>query len=280
MTTSRTFELTQAVYRVSRLRRAVAHSGLGRCRPRRIPRKARVVTGTGVDDHVSMEKLFQDLRYGARGFLRQPGFTLTAILALALGIGANTAVFSVVYAVLLKPLPYPEPEALILVHDTYPAVSSAAVSFAKLVALRQQTRTLTALGGFAPAGLTLTGGLEPEQIQSTRVSADFFRALNVAPLQGRWFTDEEDTPNGPRAVILSYGLWLRRFGGDIGVLNTAIAVDGAPRTIVGIMPDGRQYPTATQAWIPLQLSVATAPGGNFMRLLGRKRPGVTTEQVI
>ena len=226
----------------------------------------------------SMEKLLQDLRYGFRGFLRQPGFSLTAILALALGIGANTAVFSVVYAVLLKPLPYPDPDALILVHDTYPAVPSASVSFAKLVALRQQTRTLSALGGFAPAGLTLTGGAEPEQIAATRVSADFFRALNVAPLHGRPFTDEEDTPNGPRAIVLSYGLWQRRFGGDPGVLNTAIPVDGVSRTIVGIMPDGRQYPTTTQAWIPLQLPVATPPGGNFMRLLGRKRPGVTTEQ--
>jgi putative ABC transport system permease protein len=225
-----------------------------------------------------MEKLLQDVRYGCRGFLRQPGFSLTAILALALGIGANTAVFSVVYAVLLKPLPYPQPEALVLVHDTYPAVPSASVSFAKLVALRQQTRTLSALGGFAPAGLTLTGGSEPEQIAATRVSADFFKALNVAPLHGRWFTDEEDTPNGPKAIVLSYGLWQRRFGGDPAVLNTAIPVDGVPRTIVGIMPDGRLYPTTTQAWIPLQLPVAAPPGGNFMRLLGRKRPGVTMEQ--
>jgi putative ABC transport system permease protein len=226
-----------------------------------------------------MENLLQDLRYGCRGFLRQPGFSLTAILALALGIGANTAVFSVVYAVLLKPLPYPDPGALILVHDTYPAVPSASVSFAKLVALRQQTRTLSALGGFAPAGLTLTGGSEPEQIPATRISADFFKALNVPPLHGRWFTDEEDTPNGPKAIVLSHGLWQRRFGGDPGVVNTAIPVDGVARTIVGVMPEGRQYPTTTQAWIPLQLPVAAPAGGNFMRLLGRKRPGVTTEQV-
>jgi len=108
---------------------------------------------------------------------------------------------------------------------------------------------------------------------------DFFKAFEVAPLYGRWFSDEEDTPSGPTAIILSYPLWQRRFGGDPNVLNTAIPVDGIARTIVGIMPEGRQYPATTQAWIPLQLPVATPPGGNFMRLVGRKRPGVTIEQV-
>jgi hypothetical protein len=115
-----------------------------------------------------MDRLLQDLRYGGRGFLRQPGFTLTAILALALGIGANTAVFSVVYAVLIKPMPYPQPEALVYIHDSYPAVSSASVSFAKLQALREGTRTLSALGGLAPIGLTLTGSAQPEQVSATQ----------------------------------------------------------------------------------------------------------------
>ena len=226
-----------------------------------------------------MGKLLHDIRYGSRSFLRQPGFTATAVLALALGIGANTAVFSVVYGVLLRPLPYPDPDALVFVHDTYPAVPSASVSFPKLVALRQATTTLTALGGFSPVGLTLTGGAEPEQIPSTRATADFFKALAVPPLHGRWFTDEEDRPNGPRAIILSYALWQRRFGGDASVLNTSIQVDGVPRTIVGIMPDGRHYPATTQAWVPMALPTTGAPGGNFMRLLGRKRAGVTVEQV-
>jgi putative ABC transport system permease protein len=226
-----------------------------------------------------MDTLWQDLRYGARTLLRAPGFTLTAVLALALGIGANTAVFSVVYAVLLKPLPYPNPDQLLFIHDTFPAVKEASVGFAKLQALSSGTRTLSALGGMTPAGLTLTGSGEPEQINATRVSAPFMEAVGVQPLLGRWFTPEEDLPNGPPAIILSYGLWQRRFGGDPAVLNTTIQVSGVSRTIVGIMPDGSGYPSTTSAWIPLAMSAATAPSSNFMRLIGRMRDGVTVEQV-
>jgi hypothetical protein len=186
-----------------------------------------------------METLLQDIRYGARSFLRQPGFTLTAILALALGIGANTAVFSVVYAVLLKPLPYPQPDALVFIHDTYPAVRSASVSFQKLEALRSRTGTLTALGGMAPAGLTLTGGGDPEQVTGTSVTTGFMEALGVQPQYGRLFTADEDSPTGPGAIILSHQLWTRRFGADPKVLNTPIQVNGTPRTVVGIMPRAR-----------------------------------------
>jgi putative ABC transport system permease protein len=226
-----------------------------------------------------MEKLLQDVRYGLRSFLRQPAFSLTAIVALALGIGANTAVFSVVYAVLLKPLVYPKPDALVYIHDTYPAVSSASVSFAKLVALRERTRTLEALGGMAPTGLTLTGAGDPEQISATQISADFMRVVGVQPAHGRWFTTEEDLPNGPKAIILSHQLWKRRFGADPQVLNTSIAVSGVQRTVVGIMPEGRAYPSLTDAWVPLAIAPGTSPGGNFLRLLGRMRDGVTVDQV-
>ena len=225
-----------------------------------------------------MERLLQDIRYGARSFLRQPGFTLTAILALALGIGANTAVFSVVYAVLLKPLPYPHADALLFIHDTYPAVPSASVSLLKFKTLESRTQTLSALGAMAPAGLTLTGNGDPEQIAATQVSASFMRAVGVQPLFGRWFTDEEDLPGGPPAIILSHSLWQRRFGGDRAVLNTATRVNGVSRTVVGIMPDGLGYPSTTAAWVPLAL--APSPNGsNFLRLIGRMKDGTTVEQV-
>ena len=226
-----------------------------------------------------METLWQDLRYGVRTFLRQPGFTVTAILALALGIGANTAVFSVVYAVLLKPLPYPKPDALVFIQDTYPAVPSASVSFGKLKALEERTRTLSALGGMSPVGLTLTGSGEPEEVAATRISASFMRAVGVQPLLGRWFSEEEDRPGGPAAIILSHRLWQRRFGGDPRVLNSATEVSGVSRTIVGIMPEGKGYPALTEAWIPLAIAPATSPGGNFLRLIGRMRDGVTVAQV-
>ena len=225
-----------------------------------------------------MEQLIQDLRYGVRGFLRQPAFTIAAILALALGIGANTAVFSVVYGVLLKPLPFPEPDRLVLVHDTYPAVSNASISFPKLLALKEGMRTLEALGGFSPAGVTLTGDAEPEQVPGFRVSADFFKALEAEPLLGRWFTDDEDQPNGPKAIILSEGLWRRRFAADPAVVGQSIQVDGIGRTVVGVMRQEAQYPSTSQFWIPLALP-RTAGGGNFLRLLGRMRPGVSVEQV-
>ena len=228
-----------------------------------------------------MDNLLQDIRYGARTFLRQPGFTLTAVLALALGIGANTAVFSVVYAVLLKPLPYPNPGALVFVHDTFPAVSEASVSFAKLEALQRGTQTLSHLGGMglSLAGLTLTGTGDPEQVPCRQVSSDFLEAVGVPPLHGRFFTAEEQLPAGPKAIILSHQLWTRRFATDPQVIGTTIPVDGVPRTIVGIMPEGRGYPASADAWVPLEIAPGTSPGGNFLRLIGRMKPGVTLEQV-
>ncbi len=225
-----------------------------------------------------MEQLIQDIRYGLRGFIRQPGFALTAILALAIGIGANTAVFSVVYGVLVKPLPFPHPDELIYVHDTYPAVTFASVSFPKLVALREQNHTLVALGGHAPVGLTLTGSTEPEQVPSSRVSADLFKALGVQPLYGRWFTPDEDRPSGPAVIMLGHALWQRRFAGDPRVVGQAIPVDGTVRTVVGVMPPGFTYPGTTQAWVPLALSAAGPAGDNFLRLVGRLRPDASIDQ--
>jgi putative ABC transport system permease protein len=225
-----------------------------------------------------VELLAQDVRYAFRTFVRQPVFALTAIVALALGIGANTAVFSAVYAVLLKPLPFPDSDELIYVHDTYPAVRFASVSVPKYLALRDRSRTLDALGAMASAGLTLTGGGEPEQIPASRVSADFFRVLNVPALRGRWFDRSEDVPGGPKVIVLSHGLWQRRFGGDARIVGRAIPVNGEATTVVGVMPPDITYPGASQAWVPLAASPQAAPGSNFLRLIGRLREGVTVEQ--
>jgi MacB-like periplasmic core domain/FtsX-like permease family len=222
-----------------------------------------------------MDRLLQDLRYGIRTFVRQPAFSLTAILALALGIGANTAVFSVVYGVLLKPLPYPDPGALIYMHDTYPAVTFASVSAAKYLALRSGNRSLEALGAHTPGNVTLTGGAEPEQVPGSRVSAEMFEVMRVPALHGRWFSSEEDLPNSDSVIVISHSLWQRRFGSDQSIVGSVITVDGQSRTVVGIMPPGFTYPGRSQAWIPLALAPTVAPGGNFLRLVGRMRPGVT-----
>jgi predicted permease len=226
-----------------------------------------------------MERLIQDLRYAIRAFIRQPGFVATAVLALALGIGANTAVFSVVYAVLLKPLPYPDPDALVYVHDTYPAVTFASVSAAKYVALREGTRSLTALGAMTPASMTLTGRGQPEQVSGSRVSADLFAVMQVPARHGRWFTRDEDLPNSPPVIVLGHGLWQRRFGSNPGVVGSSVTIDGQSRTVVGVMPAGFSYPGASQAWIPLGIASTIAPGGNFLRLAGRMKPGMRVDDV-
>jgi len=226
-----------------------------------------------------MNRLIQDLRYAVRTFLRQPAFSLTAILALALGIGANTAVFTVVYAVLLKPLPYPDPDALIYMHDTYPAVTYASVSAAKFMALRDGNRSLDALAATAPVSVTLTGDGEPELVFGSRVSAGMFEVLQVPALHGRWFSKEEDLPNADSVIVLGHSLWQRRFASDPSIIGSVLTVDARARTVVGVMPPGFTYPGRTQAWIPLAFAPTIAPGGNFLRLVGRMRSGVTVEQV-
>ena len=226
-----------------------------------------------------MERLVQDLKFGLRTFLRHPAFALTAILVLALGIGANTAVFSVVYAVLLRPLPYPDPAALIYVHDTYPAVTFASVSAAKFVALRDRNQTLVALGAGSPANVTLTDPGDPEQVPGSVVSADLFSAIQVAPLHGRTFSREEDVPGGPPAIVLSHRLWQRRFASDPRVVGSMITVDGQRRTVLGVMPPDFTYPGQTQAWMPLAIPPGVTPAGNFLRLVGRMKPGMTVAAV-
>jgi putative ABC transport system permease protein len=224
-----------------------------------------------------VEHFIQDLRYGLRTFVRQPGFALTAILALALGIGANTAVFSVVYALLLKPLPFAEPDRLIYVHDTYPAVFNASVSWPKFVALRDGARTLSSFAALAPGSVTITGRGEPQQVSAYRVSGDFFTVLGTAPHLGRLLNRDDDVPNGGKAIALSYALWQRRYGGDPRIVGQAITVNGEPFTVASVMPPSFNYPAGSEAWVPLALP-AKFQGSNFLRLIGRMKPGTSVEQ--
>jgi putative ABC transport system permease protein len=224
-----------------------------------------------------MDALIQDIRYGLRTFVRQPGFAVTAVLALALGIGANTAVFSVVYPVLLKPLPFPNPEQLVYVHDTFPAVPFASVSWPKFIALRDGNRTLSSLAAIAPGNVTITGRGEPLQALAFTVSGDFFTVFGVAPEYGRLIAPGDDVPNGGRVIALSHALWQRRFGGDPNVVGQAVTVDGQPFTVVSVMPASFNYPAGAEAWVPLALP-AKFQGNNFLRLVGRMKAGVTLAQ--
>jgi putative ABC transport system permease protein len=157
-------------------------------------------------------------------------------------------------------------------------VKYASVSFRKYVMLRDGNRTLTALGAGAPRRITLTGRGDPEEVVGYQMSATLFRAIGVTPLHGRFFTDLEDTPNGPKAIVLSEGLWRRRLGADPRIVGGAITVNGESRVVVGVMPGAAAYPARTEAWLPLALSPETAPPSNFLRLVGRTRPGVGIAQ--
>src|SRR5215216_3693275 len=166
-----------------------------------------------------METLIQDLRYGFRTLLKNPSFTGIAILALALGIGANTAIFSVVNAVLLRSLPYKEPDRLIVPATVKPGdYDRGSVSYADVMDWQKEEQVFASVAAFQPRNVDLTGNGDPARVQAAQVSEDYFRVMGVEPLLGRTFLAEEQQPNGPRAVILSYGLWQSRFGADPSVL--------------------------------------------------------------
>src|SRR5262245_28714378 len=184
------------------------------------------------------DEMFQDLRYGARMLLKNPGYTLVAILTLALGIGANTAIFSVVNAVMLRPLPYSEPERLVQVWETKPRANRWAdwVSYPDFQDWRERNTVFDEIGACRTLTFNLTGGDSPESLPGAYVSASLFTVLGVKPILGRTFLDEEDRPGANRVAVISHGLWRRRFGADPGLIGKTIQVDGESHVVVGIMP--------------------------------------------
>ncbi len=186
-----------------------------------------------------MQTLWQDLRYGARMLLKKPGFTLIAVITLALGIGANTAIFTVVNAVLLRPLPYPESEKLMQVGRAFTGSDEvSSLSAPKFIFLRDKAQSFEAVTGTQEMGpsVYLSDESQAEYISGCYVTADFFRVLGVAPAAGRGFTLEEDSPVGERVTILGDGLWRRRFGADAGIIGRTITLGGVAHTVIGVMP--------------------------------------------
>src|SRR6266540_1915806 len=199
-----------------------------------------------------IDTLAQDLRYAVRTLARSPGFTLVAVLTLALGIGANTAIFSVFYGVLLRPLPYAEPDRLVGLAQTYPGGRGVKrVTYVQFQFLQRNNQVFESLAGSASVGFNFSTGSQTDRVYGLRVSKDYFRVLGVAPQLGRAFFADEDQPNGPSAVILSYGLWQRRFGGDSGVIGRTILLDGTPTTVAGVMPPDFRSPNGAEAWSTL-----------------------------
>jgi putative ABC transport system permease protein len=229
-----------------------------------------------------MHSFWQDLRYGARMLLKNPGFTLIAVLTLALGIGANTAIFSVINGVLLGSLPYPHPEQLAMVwcDNKRQGIPDDITSYPNFVDWRDRNKTFQGMAGVTDDTYTLTGRGEPEEIRAASVSPNFFQLLGVNPVRGRGFTAEEEQPGRDRIAILSHSLWQRRFGGDPDILNKTISLSGEPNVVVGIMPPGFQFPEKTELWKPLAPDerMRGARGAFWLPIVGRFKPGVTRAQ--
>src|SRR5262245_31528171 len=194
-----------------------------------------------------LEDIWQDLRYGARMLLKTPGFTAATALTLALGIGANTAVFSVVYATLLKPLPYPEAERIYGVEVVIPERNlSLAGRIQDYLEWRKADTAFSSVAALRPGGWNLTGNSEPERVSGAHVSANFFEFLGVPPALGRGFAQEEETPGADRVVVISDALWRRRYGADPNLVGGSIELNGQNHVVVGIADPSLLVPTGTQ----------------------------------
>jgi len=221
-----------------------------------------------------LETLLQDLRFAFRMLRKSPGFTSVAMLTLALGIGANTAIFSLVNGILLVPLPYPNPEQLVSITGTYPKGG--------VVAMREQIRTMDVAAYYEGHEFNLTGQGEPLRLTGTVVSAEFFSVLGARPELGRTFVPGEDIPVQDHYVVLSHALWQQRFASDPAIIGRPIQLEGTSRQVVGVMPPDFRFPSSkTKIWVPLHNDPRDTIlywADDYMPVIGRLRPGVTLEQ--
>jgi predicted permease len=241
----------------------------------RMSERAYDVRGGGI-----MEPLWQDLRFGVRTLFKNPGFAAVAVLTVALGTGATSTIFSFVYAVVLRPLPFREPERLLSIveHRNGRDMGLTAPDY---LDWRANTTSLEQLAATTGATVNLTGRGEPERVVAARASANYFEALGVAPAVGRGFVWADEPYGAPRVVVLGDGLWRRRFGADQRIVGQTIAVNGEPCTVIGIMPPELSLrSTGAQLWLPLNLTPREvgAPGAHFLNAIGRMRAGVTPGQ--
>ena len=235
-----------------------------------------------------MNRLWQDARYGWRMLVKRPGFTFVAVLTLALGIGANAAIFSVVNGVLLKPLPYPHPEQLVRVFESSRSQPRFPMSPGDFLDYRDQNTSLSSLAIYTRQDMELALGDRPEQLSAMRVSADFFATLGFEPLLGREFRREDEAPNNTHVAILSYALWKRSFAGDPDIVGKSVTLSGESYTVVGVMPAGVQHVggdyrstphgESVDVWWPMELSAKSPRFAHFVNAIGRMKTGVTREQ--
>ena len=224
-----------------------------------------------------MESFFQDLKHSVRMFLQAPGFTITAVLALALGVGANTAIFSVINRVLLQPMPYPDPDRFVFFMNVSPQGSGTGASPAKFNFWRAQTQSVEHASAWRFGVANYNSGGAPEQIQQTQASVDFFRLCGATMLHGRAFSREEDLPGGPNVAVLTHGFWQRRFGSDPNVIGKTIILSGKPHEIVGVSGPGFtiEIDEPPDVYVPFQLDPNSTDQGHYFNAGGRLKPGVT-----
>ena len=229
-----------------------------------------------------LEGLLQDARYALRTMRKNPGFTLTAVLSLALGIGANTAIFTVVNGILLRPLPFPEPDRLVRIWESQPAKGyfRNVVNPFNFLDWREHTHSFESMAAVQELTTNLSGRGDPLALDGMQVSPNFFSILRVSPSLGRSFVSEEGLPGHEHVAILSFGLWRSQFGGDPGVIGRNITVNGEPHTIVGVMPRAFAFPKyKAEIWTPLPITRSKNwEGGRYLAVVARLKPGITLKQ--
>jgi len=231
---------------------------------------------------MAMTDVVRDARHSLRMFWQSPGFTAAAVLALALGIGANTAIFSIVNTVLLKPVPFPEPDRLVVFQTASPQGAFTGASPAKFEHWRAQSSVVTDVSAYRSNIVNYTGEGLPEQLRAGQVSVDYFRLFGARTARGRTFSTQEDLPGGEKVAILSYGLWQRRFGGRDDVIGKRLTLSSEPYTVIGIVDsrfDVSEFGPAPDLWIPFQFDPNTGDQGHYFQTAGRLKPGVTIEQL-
>jgi putative ABC transport system permease protein len=228
------------------------------------------------------ERLLQDVRYGARTLRRSPAFTIVALSTLALGIGATTAMFTVVHGVLLRPLPYPRSDRLMRIAYDYPKspfITEGGISDRQWVDTRSRYRTFTRVAAFTPGFVTLTNAGDPVRLQEASVAAGLFETLGIAPALGRTFGRDDELVSGEPVVVLGDALWRERFGADANVVGRTITLDGVRHTVLGVMPQGFAYPLDARLWRPLRLELAPNRF-QILSVIGRLRDGATRAQAL
>ncbi len=229
-----------------------------------------------------MQTLWQDLRYGARMLWKNPGFTLITVLTLALGIGANTAIFSAVNTLLLRPLPVAEADRLVFGHGLREGFDPFWTTLLEYAAYRERSRSFARSGVGVQQSFNLIGRDEPERVQGAAVTADYLASLGLRPILGRSITIEDDQPGGPAVALLGYGLWRRRFGGESGVIGQPLELEGRSHIVIGVMPPGFDLPVGAEIWVPRQVNLYNLPlelqDIHNNEMVARLKPGVSLEQ--